>query len=70
MQSFLVLSLGRITDVLILQDLTGPQSLKMITNGFNFKKHITYFTTVYKRASIKAKKKEKKPRKQMADMKI
>lgn len=63
MQSFLVWSLGRITDVTILWDLTGAQSLEMTTSGFNFKKHITYFTTVYKHANIKAKKKEKKPRK-------
>lgn len=63
MQSFLVSSLGRIPDVIILKDLTGAQSLEMTTSGFNFKKHITYFTTIYKRADIKAKKKEKKPRK-------
>jgi len=35
----------------------------MTTSGFNFKKHITFFITVYKHANIKAKKKEKKPRK-------
>lgn len=35
----------------------------MTASGFSFKEHITYFTTVYKCANIKAKKKEKKPRK-------